>query len=103
MAKQRLPGVPPTLRSTAQYREQMRLTPCLLLEKAIQRPPIKIGVMGSAGTLMSSGCGIWRHPEAMEPYAQQQSHEMADAALRLEPLYPAYAVMKNRWAIIPRS
>src|SRR6266545_2532635 len=32
----------------------MRLTPRLLLERTMQRPPIKIGVMGSASTSMSA-------------------------------------------------
>ena len=33
---------------------QMRLTPRVLLERTMQRPPIKIGVMGSASTSMSA-------------------------------------------------
>jgi uncharacterized protein (TIGR00725 family) len=41
-------------RSAKQYRGQMRLTPRVLLERTMQRPPIKIGVMGSASTSISA-------------------------------------------------
>jgi uncharacterized protein (TIGR00725 family) len=41
-------------RSATQYQGQMGLTPRLLLERTMQRPSIKIGVMGSASTSISA-------------------------------------------------